>query len=94
MLAGVLVGALMALTVPAPAQERDIQGEGDAAEVRITDEANENRIDRAVIGLLIIAVGMAVLTLLFWWHTQPQRRARVLAARVGPAPDPDGGPDG
>ena len=69
---------------PVVAQERDIEGEGDAAEVRISDEANENRIDQAVLGLLIIAVSMALLTLLFWWHTQPARRSRVLAARAGP----------
>ena len=77
-------GLLVTSWSPAAAQERDIEGEGDAAEVRITDEANEDRIDQAVLGLLIIAVSMALLTLLFWWHTQPARRARMLVARAGP----------
>lgn len=78
------LGILLTSWSAASAQERDIEGEGDAAEVRISDEANENRIDQAVLGLLIIAVSMALLTLLFWWHTQPARRARILAARAGP----------
>jgi len=68
--------------------------EGDAAEGRISDTENENRIDRAVLGLLIVAFSLAVLTLLFWWHTQPQRRARALDRRdeapvVDPVPPPD-----
>lgn len=88
------LGLMAATATPVVAQERTIEGEGDAAKVRLTDEDNANRIDRAVLGLLLVAVVMAVLTLLFWWHTQPTRRARVLAARAGPAAFDDGDFDG
>jgi len=89
----VVVAVALASWSPVAAQERDIEGEGDAAKVRISDEANENRIDQAVLGLLIIAVGLSLLTLLFWWHTNPGRRARILAARAGPAVDARAGPE-
>jgi len=86
-----VLGLVLGAFTPVAGQERDIEGEGDAAKVRISDSANENRIDRAVIGMLIIAVSLALLTLLFWWHTQPTRRARVLAARTAPVDGPDPG---
>ncbi|MGI9602613.1 MAG: hypothetical protein ACR2QE_12055 [Acidimicrobiales bacterium] len=99
--AAVALALMSTLAAPVSAQTDETGSEeDDVAIVRISDEANENRIDQAVLGLLIIAFSLAVLTLLFWWHTQPSRRARVLAARTGPSgvvdadPTPEGDPDG
>lgn len=44
-------------------------------------------IDRVVIGLLIIATILSLLTLAYVWHTQPQRRADAQQAKAA-AEDP------
>ncbi len=67
--------------VVAQAEGEELDIDGDDGVVRNRFEDEQDKIDQVVLMLLILAVLTSVLTLLYWRHTNPHRRAAALERR-------------